>query len=123
MSIFSTLKADWAKFEGVVVRDEQAVRAKLVMVFGEANVDSAIANAEAAAETQLGKIVKDVVPFVETEFANVSGAVQSSVAGKIAIQIATALGIPFSQSAINHLIEIFVPFIAKAALSAVTAGL
>lgn len=123
MSIFDTLKSDWGKFEGVMVRDEQAVKAKLEMVFGAQGVDSAITSAEAAAETALGKLVKDVIPYIETEFANLSGAMQSSLAGKIVMEIAKATGVPFSTSAINHLIEIFVPFIAKAALGAATAGL
>lgn len=123
MSIFDTLKTDWSKFGGVVVKDEQEFKTWAEGVFGAGNADSAIARAEQVASTELGAIAKDVVPFIESTAGKLVGSAKSSMAGSIIITVAKALGVPFDQTAINTVIETFVPFLAKAALGAATAGL
>lgn len=123
-NIFDTLKKDALAFENVVIKDEQVVKAWAEQVFGKANVDTAIANAEKIAETDLGSLAKTAVIFVESKLGKtVAGSVKLQTAITIIESVAKALGLNFSQSAIQTAINAFVPFVASAVVKAAAAGL
>lgn len=122
-NFFDTLKADWTKFAGVVVKDEQIVRAELENIFGKDKVDAAIAQAEAAAKTILGNLAKQAVPLIESTLSKAAGSVKFSAAGAVVSALASAAGLNVSQSAIDTAIQTFVPFVASVAVNAVSAAL
>src|SRR5690242_7100844 len=97
-SIFDTITADLKKVEGVVVRDAQKVQGLLEQVFGKANVDAALKAAEAAAQTELGILVKDTVIFVESKLGTADGTTKKNAVTSFVAQVAAALGISFSAS-------------------------
>jgi hypothetical protein len=111
-SFLSTLKQDALKFENVVIKDEQAVVKWAESVFGKGNVDNAVATIDAAARTELGALTKKFVLVAEDVLGASAGTAKASLVAQWVGIAATALGIPFTGSAINALLNIFAPFVA-----------
>ena len=111
-SFLSALKQEALKFENVVIKDEQAAVKWAESVFGKGNADNAVAAIDAAAKTELGALTKKFVLMAEDVLGAGSGPAKASLVSQWVGIAATALGIPYTGSAINALLSMFAPFVA-----------
>lgn len=111
-SFLKKLEDDAKNFENVAVKDEQKMVAFFEKVIGKAPVDNTVATIETTLETDIGKLTKKGVLMAESIFGKaVSGPTKANWVMTLVTGACSALGIPFSGSAVNMVLNMLAPFV------------
>ena len=120
-TFLGTLKNDAAKFENVVIKDEQAAVAWLEGAAGKQNVDNAVNTLEGILTTDVGKWTSKFVVFAENALGSGAGAQKASLVLQWVTAAANALGFAAPVSAVNLALNALAAFVGSKASAAVAA--